>query len=57
MLECSKRSFCGTPKKNYPIFKVRALEEKRDHSNLIKVSHYKAKRLVEINLLALEFYI
>jgi hypothetical protein len=57
MLECSEQSFCGTPKKNYPNFKVRALEEKRDHSNLITVSHYKAKRLVQINLSAPEFYI
>jgi len=52
MLECSEQSFCGTPK-NYPNFKVRAAEEKRDQSNLIRVSHYKAKRLVQINKSAL----
>jgi len=29
MFECGEPSFCGTPKKNYPNFKVRALEEKK----------------------------
>jgi len=43
ILECSEQSFCGTPKKNYPNFKVRAAEEKRDQANLITVSHFKAE--------------
>jgi hypothetical protein len=29
MLKCSEQSFCGTAKKNYPNFKVRAAEEKK----------------------------
>jgi hypothetical protein len=45
MLECSEQPFCGTPKKNYPNFKVRVAEEKKRPFQLDKSFTLQSKQI------------